>query len=315
MTSKETNQLTALAPDGSEICVPLATVNGDGEGPTLAIVAGVHGSEYDGIEAAGRLFRDVDPKLLNGRLLIVPCLNVPAYYGLAMHVNPVDGENPGRAAPGDPDGSYTRRMMDLAWKAAVSQADYAIDVHGGDLEEELVEYSQVELVGDADVDERAEALARALDMPFIVKRVARQKEIGDGGPIPLVASLHGIPGVLIEAGSHGVLDERCIAAHLKALWRALHHLGMIDDEHPAENPEPMELTGFAGVYAPLDGCWYPSVRKGEVIEVGQHLGEMRDFFGEKLCDVESEVHAAILGVMTIPPRAEGSMLMGVGTLE
>jgi predicted deacylase len=302
VTSKATNQLTAAAPDGSEITVPLATVQGDSDGPTLAVVAGVHGSEYDGIEAAQQLFRTVDPARLKGRLLIVPCLNVPAFYGLAMHVNPIDGE-------------YPRRMRELAWKGAVSQADYAIDVHGGDLEEELVEYSQVELVGDDDVDARAEGLARALDMPFIVKRVARQKEIGDGGPIPLVASLNGIPGVLIEAGSHGVLDKRCVAAHLRGLRRALHHLGMLDEEPPMEYPLPTELTGFAGIYAPVDGSWYPTVLKGEVIDEGQHLGEMRDFFGEKICDVESDVHAAILGVMTIPPRNEGSMLMGVGTLD
>jgi hypothetical protein len=232
-----------------------------------------------------------------------------------MHVNPVDGENPGRAAPGDAQGSHTQRMMELAWRNAIVDADYVIDVHGGDLEEELVEYSQVELTGNADVDARGEALARALDMPFFVRRVARQSEIGAGGPIPLVAALDGKPAVLAEAGSHGILDEAGVAAHMKGFRNAMRHLGMIDGELEVENPSPLELKRFVGFPAPVDGFWYPEVVKGETIRQGQRLGTMRDFFGETLAVVESTENAAILGVMTIPPRLKGDMLMGVGTLD
>jgi hypothetical protein len=42
---------------------------------------------------------------------------------------------------------------------------------------------------------------------------------------------------------------------------------------------------------------------------------MCDFFGETVSVVESPENAAILGVMTIPPRRKGEMLMGVGTLD
>jgi predicted deacylase len=313
-SGKETRYVSAVGPAGEEIRVPLATVHGADDGPTLAVVAGIHGSEYDGIEATRRLYRAVEPRDLRGTLITIPCLNLPAFYGLAMHVNPIDNENPARALPGDPNGSNTQRMVDLAWTHAIKAADYVIDVHGGDLEEELVEYSQVELVGDPDVDGRGEALARALDMPFFVKRVARQSAVDAPGPIGLVAARHRIPAVLCEAGSHGFLDERCIAAHGKALRNALRHLSMLDGDLERENPNPIEMDGFAGYAAPSDGFWYPEVEKGDVIEPGQRLGTMQDVFGEQTETIEATQRAAILGVMTIPARRKGDMLMGVGTL-
>jgi uncharacterized protein len=310
---KETGYLTATAPDGAEIQVPLATARGAKDGPTLAIVAGVHGSEYDGIEAVKRFHAWIDCDQLRGRVITVPCLNVPAFYGLAMHVNPIDNQNPGSATP-DPNGSYTERMVDLAWTNAVKDSDFLIDVHGGDLEEELVEYSQYECFGDERADGAAEALARALDMPFLVRRQGRAAATDGRGPMRLMAAMNGIPAVLAEAGSHGQLDQECVDAHFKGLRNALRHLDMVDGELEVEHPAPRELVGFAGVSAPVDGFWYPEVRKGDVIRRGQRLGEMRDFFGETLAVVESPEDAAILGVMTIPPRRRGNMLMGIGTL-
>jgi predicted deacylase len=312
--TKETGYLEATGPGGEKIRVPVATVRGPQDGPTLLVVAGVHGSEYDGIEATKRLFRSVDENALSGTLVTVPCLNVPAFYGLAMHVNPIDGENPARVFPGRSDGGYTERMVDLVWSKLAASADFIVDVHGGDLEEELVEYSQINLSGNAEVDAAAAGLALALDLPFYVRRAAPAEPVSTG-TICQAAAAAGIPAVLAEAGSHGIVDERCIATLLKGLRNVLHHLDMLPGVPTIEHPQPMLLHRFAGVAAPVDGFWYPTVKKGDVIQKGQALGEMRDFFGETLSLVVSEENAAILGVMTIPPRRQGEMLMGIGTLD
>ena len=144
---KHTDYLMVKA-DGEEVQVPVATATGHGEGPTLLVVAGVHGSEYVGIEATSRLFRWVDVNQLNGTLVTVPCLNVPAFYALSMHINPIDSKNLGDWFPGAGDGTLTERMAHAVFDALVSKADFVLDVHGGDLEEELVEYSQVNLTGE-----------------------------------------------------------------------------------------------------------------------------------------------------------------------
>jgi predicted deacylase len=311
---KTTRYLTTTGPEGEEVRVPVAEVVGRSDGPTLLVIAGVHGSEYDGIEAVKRFHAELDPAALSGRVVTVPCLSVPAFYGLAMHVNPIDGENPGRAAPGRPDGSHTERMIHLVWSEYGADADFVIDVHGGDLEEELVDYTQIDTCGDARIDEAGEALARAMDMRFYVRRPGPDREPGSAGSFLQIAPEQGIPSVLAEAGSHGVLDPECVQIHLKGLRNAAKHLGMLDGEREVANPDPLVLHGFGGVPAPVDGFWYPEVVKGETIHVGQRLGVMRDFFDEELAVVTSPVDAAILGVMTIPPRRKGDMLLGYGDL-
>lgn len=312
---KNSGYLEAKAADATEIRIPLATVNGSQDGPTLAIVAGVHGSEYDGIEAVRRLFRWIDPEQLAGRVLMVPCLNVPAFYGLAAHVNPIDGMNPARAFPGTADGSYTERMVHLVWEEALADADYIIDVHGGDIEEELVDYSQINLNGDETHDAVAEALALALDMPFFVRRAAPADPVRTNGTICQIASGKGIPAVLAEAGSHGDLDESCVNSHLKGLKNVLYHLHMLPGTPTIEHDRPMLLHRFTGVAAPLDGFWHPTVQKGDVLTKGQMVGQMRDVFGNTLANIHVEEDAAVLGVMTIPARKAGDMLMGLGTLD
>jgi predicted deacylase len=101
-------------------------------------------------------------------------------------------------------------------------------------------------------------------------------------------------------------------------WRSSpspHHLEMLPGETLIANPEPLELHRFVGVEAPVEGAWYPYVKKGDLIRKGQKLGEMRDFFGKRLAVLSSEEDAAILGVMTIPPRRKGEWVMGLGTLH
>src|SRR5581483_10949721 len=176
------------------ITIPVATAVGAGDGPTLLVVAGVHGSEYVGIEATKRLFQWVDSAQLRGRLITVPCLNVPAFYGLDAHINPVDGRDLGRSFPGDPEGGYSERLTHLLWREAVQAADFVIDVHGGDLEEELVEYAQINLTGNEATDDAGEQLARALDMPMFLRR-PRPAEPPTSGGLFDMASAAGTPAV------------------------------------------------------------------------------------------------------------------------
>lgn len=313
--TKETSFLTTSDSQGKEISFPIATARGASDGPTLVVVAGVHGSEYDGIEATKRLFEWVGAERLNGTLVTVPCLNIPAFYGLAMHVNPSDGLNPARCFPGDASGSETERLVDLLWREVVVGADAVVDVHGGDLEEELVDYSQINLTGNESVDQTAEGVALALDMPFFCRRAAPEVLPTSEGTLCQIAGSNGIPAALAESGSHGVLDPMCVATHLKGLKNVLSYMQMIDDPPAIEVEQPVLLQRFVGVSPTVSGLWYPAIRKGDTVEKGQTLGVMRDFFGDERELIVCEENAVVLGVMTVLAREAGDMLMGLGTLD
>jgi predicted deacylase len=309
---KRTYFLTAESAEGPQVSVPVAEVQGSASGPTLLVVAGVHGSEYVGIEATRRLFARTDPSALRGRLITVPCFGIPAFYGLEAHTSPIDGLDPGRAFPGDPDGSFTQRAAHLVWSELALTANAVIDVHGGDLEEHLVEYSQITLSGDQSTDEAGEALALAMGLPLFVR--APKPAPSDGVSLFVAAAQHDIPGVLAEAGSHGELDLELAEQYYLALRGALVHLGMLDGDLPGTR-NPQVLHRFEGVRAPVDGFWVPDVVKGETIHAGQRIGEMQNLFGEHLADVTSHEDGVILGVISTPARLQGSMLIGLATLN
>ena len=44
-------------PDGNDLWLPVLAAAGAADGPTLAVLAGVHGDEYEGICAIPQIFR------------------------------------------------------------------------------------------------------------------------------------------------------------------------------------------------------------------------------------------------------------------
>jgi len=160
-------------------------------------------------------------------------------------------------------------------------------------------------------DELPHERGRALGVPLFVRAPKPDQE-----PRGLfsAAAAHGPPAVLAEGGSHGELDLPLVAAYEGALFGALVHLGMLDGELPGTR-KPRELRRFVGIAAPAEGFWWPHVAKGETLRQGQKVGEIHDFFGEHVADVESHEDGVILGVISTPARRAGSMLIGLATFD
>src|SRR6476469_8126819 len=59
------------------LSIPVAVVNGARPGPVLAIVSGSHGTEYASIIAVERLIQQLDPRALNGHVILVPLVKIP----------------------------------------------------------------------------------------------------------------------------------------------------------------------------------------------------------------------------------------------
>src|SRR5437764_530493 len=76
-------------PPGSDsaLQIAVAVVRGVRPGPTVAFVAGSHGTEYTSIIAMQRLIARIDPKQLAGTVIIAPLLNVASFTSMTPHVN------------------------------------------------------------------------------------------------------------------------------------------------------------------------------------------------------------------------------------
>lgn len=204
---------------------------GAAPGPKVLITAGIHGSEYPRILTARRLLALFEEGVAAGEVTVVPLVNPAAFDARAKAVNPEDGENINRMFPGDPEGTASERR---AWAITKLQdeADFYIDLHGGDLFEDLWPYVYVPGNCAPEVTVRAREVAEHLSVPV---RVLSQASTGAYNS----AAIRGTPSILIERGSLGLWDEADVEAYMTDMKSSLAFLGVIEGE-PVKNPAQRE---------------------------------------------------------------------------
>lgn len=92
--------------------IPITIINGQNDGPTLLITAGIHGGEYPGIAAAMELGRDTEPESISGCLIIIHPANIQSFWARSAFVTPDDGRNLNREFPGNANGTLSQKT---AW--------------------------------------------------------------------------------------------------------------------------------------------------------------------------------------------------------
>lgn len=277
--------------DGGAWSLPLLTVTGAAAGPTLVVTAGVHGDEYEGIEAIARLYQQLDPAHLRGRLLMVPVCNMPAYEAI-QRSSPVDGLNLARTFPGDANGTITERIAHWITEELLRQADFYIDLHSGGIAATIPT-----LVGyvhdDGELGQRSRAAALAFGTPVLW-----------GHPLPLppgrtisAATDLGVPSLYTEAPGGGHAREGDVAAFTQGVINVMCHLGIMTG-NPTPQPCTHDLYGDGNldrvIAAPVAGFFRADVALLEDVYAGQQLGTIVDFAGEQLAAVVSERDGVVI---------------------
>ena len=132
--------------------IPVAVVNGAKPGKVLALAAGSHGTEYASVIALEKLIGSLNPADISGTVIILPLINVNSFEHVVPHLNPVDGKNMNRFFPGNMQGTQTERASALITREVIEKSDHIIDMHGGDIDENLRPYSYWTVTGNARQD-------------------------------------------------------------------------------------------------------------------------------------------------------------------
>src|SRR5438477_1616340 len=125
--------------DGTNISV--AVIHGSRPGKRIVFLAGSHGTEYTSIVALTRLISQIDATKLAGTVVVVPLLNVASFEQMTVHVNPIDKKGMNGGYPGNASGTQTDRALAIVTEQVANPADVIVDLHGGDLDENLRPYS------------------------------------------------------------------------------------------------------------------------------------------------------------------------------
>ena len=302
---------------GEPIRFPTGTVYGVEDGPTLVVLGGMHGSEFAGIEAAIRLFNEVDPTKLKGTLKVGMMYNLPAFVNYSISVVPHDGKNPMSTFPGSPVGTYSEAMAYYFDQEVLSKADYYVELHGGDIPESLTPFTVCLVTGDEEVDAKSKELATVYNVPLVVtypvQEAAYPGEIRIDASGYAVTAMRGKPAIIAESGQQGILRMEDVETHLVGLRNILIHLGMTSGQI-VDTVKRTFLHGWTHVRSEVVGMWYPTVSLNERISKGQVLGVVRDYFGQDIVEIKAPRDGIVAVVRTSPVTQIGTPLVGYPSL-
>jgi hypothetical protein len=257
----------------SQLKLPLWIARGLADGPTVGVVAGVHGCEYPSIFAAVEFFEKLDAShLTRGTVVVVPVANPPGFATKTPFVCPIDGVNLNRVFPGSSSGTATYRIAAALFEEVLSKCDYVLDLHGGDYFERLLVHTKFFESGNQTVDEKSRQLARLFTERFY-QPVLPPK----AGGLFIETARAGIPSIIVEAGGEGLLDMASVQLHKRGIERTLTWLGMIKEgSAPLKTHTYEKVTGETALKASEGGFFLPCVSVGDRAHKGQALGEIRN---------------------------------------
>ena len=293
------------------LAVPFVEVTGAADGPTLTVIAGVHGCEYAAMAGVRRWLSDLAVRDLRGRVRAVPVLNVTAFAARSPFVVPEDGKNLNRCFPGDPAGTLAERLAYDAFTRLIAGSDAFVDAHCGDLVEALQPFALYE-AGPA--EDRASALAAAYGLPYVIRQSGGPDRAVTGSSSGAAAEA-GIPAITAEAGGCGLVEEHAVALHVAGLTGVIGELGMAVAGPPAAGAAaaPTRLGRFLWLRCQDAGWWEPAIAAGDPVGAGQVLGTVSSLDGAEIREtIIAPADGVIIFLTSSPAVADDGLLLGLG---
>ena len=296
-------------PDGNELWLPVLAAAGQADGPTLAVLAGVHGDEYEGVRAIPQALRAIDLAELRGRVIAVPVCNLPAYR-TATRSSPIDGLNLARVFPGDPHGTVTQRIAHVLTERVIAPASLLIDLHSAG-----VAYCMPTLVGYPHADTPLAAAAREAALAFGCEVLwAHPPDPTATGRSISAAEALGIPWIYTEAAGGGRALPADVACYAGGVLNVMRHLGMLPGQ-PERRPLRCHLLGAGNTDAPIrvdhSGYFVSDVALLDRVTEGQAIGQVLDFAGEPLERIRANRNGLVAMIRGLPAihAGEGAFLL------
>lgn len=292
--------------------IPVTTIRGERQGPVLALIAGNHGYEYPPILALQRLRAQLDPAAFAGTVIMVHVANMPSFLGRTVYFSPVDGKNLNRVYPGSATGTISERIAHAITTEVINHADYVLDLHCGDGNESLRPYVYQAVTLDARIDTANARLALAFGIDHILIDRNRPTDPSRSLYCSTTAITRGKPALVVESGLMGQSDELSIECIVNGVRGVMRELGMTQDG-PAPIEDPTYLDPSAVVTSPATGILYPLVERDQLVEKGQILVRITDFFGAPVAEIASPLNGKVLYVVATPPIVQGQPVACVAT--
>lgn len=273
--------------NGDPLMFRMVVIRGREPGPTLFIMAALHGDEVVGVEIIRRLIHEPDYGALRGTLLLVPVGNPFGFLNRSRYLP--DRGDLNRSFPGLRRGSPTARMADFLFREVIAPCDYGIELHTAAARRRNVPQLRADLQ-----HPRVRRLAEAFGGPY------RLHSPPPAGSIRASVDADRTAVVLYETGEILRVNEECVRTGLSGCLNVLRELEML----PGPAPRPPEET-----HVFRRTRWLRAEHGGLLLvraELGQHLGRgdlvaiTTDPLGERQHEVRAPRDGTVIGLTTLP---------------
>lgn len=288
--------------------IPVTVIYGKNRGKTICISAGIHNCEYTSIQTAIDLANEFNPDNINGTLIILHTVNYSGFFKRVPRIVPEDNKNLNRVFPGEENGTVSEKIAFAFSKYLYPQLDFFIDLHGGDLFEEVMPFIYAPGIGEKEVIDFSHKVASNISLPVRVRSKASTGAYNS-------AAIQGVPSLLIEIGGNGNIESKNLDRYKSCLKEFLTYLEVIEYTTSSKSEEQKEITQANYLESPCEGYWYPRFKAGDLVEKDDILGEIKDCFGKELCTFRAEFDGIILYQTISLAIPKDDPLVAYGKLE
>jgi len=250
--------------------VPVACIR-NGSGPTVLLMSGTHGDEYEGQVTLSKLINRLEPDDIQGRVIIFPMANFPAAKA-GLRTSPIDDLNLNRVYPGDPDGTPTLMIAHYVESVLLELADYCLDLHSGG---SSLHYLPSAVAGSEEDPEKMERLQELMGK-FGAPNSFFFPGGHAGGTTQHACKRQNVIGFGTEMGGSGTVSPDCLKICEAGAERFLHAVGVLKhcSVPPAETQTRMlHAPNFDYfTYAPGEGLFEPVAELGDEVVSGDLAG-------------------------------------------
>ena len=257
------------------IPLPITVIN-NGSGPTIHLSGGVHGDEFEGPIALMKLARELETERVQGRIIITPCLNLPAVLA-GKRCSPIDGLNLNRVFPGEPEGSVTMVIAHYVSSTLLPLCDVQIDLHSGGNTLDFIPFVQMIRSQDEDLERRTLEAIQVFGTPVGLLTT----ELDPAGNLETICDQLGVMTIQSELGGGGTVSKTNVGYAHTGATNLLKHFGLIEGAivtPQSQGRAPMRLMTFTDqtcyVMSPDDGLFEPFFELGDDCEPGDPIGQV-----------------------------------------
>lgn len=293
------------------IHIPINIVRGVEDGPTLAVVAMIHGTEANGGLGVAQVLREIDPRELSGTLLAVPVANTSAYE-FGQRVTEWDRQDMNRVGTGEADGSITEQLAHALYNGVIRHADAFIDVHsGGATSYAWYTIYDSDISGaEARVVQQGREMALAFGLEQIFAKTPWQ------GTLSHEAVRAGVPTIIPEVGGgpdwfNG--DEGQITACARGITNVMKLLDMMDGTIETESPQCTVWDAHTEIeVGNLSGVFLLEAERGQQLKQGATYGTIYDpYTGAEVGQILAPSDGTVLKAGVVWPLVQPHQWLGV----